>query len=54
VRPGIHRARITITFGPALQAPAAADGDREAEYAEITRRLRAAVEGLMGDPSHAR
>ena len=56
VRPGIHRAPITITFGPPLDAPSppTADGDREAEYAEITRRLKEAVESLMAAPPHAR
>jgi len=51
VRPGIHPARITITFGRPLRAAAVAgeDGDRERDYAETTRRLKAAVAELLGD-----
>jgi long-chain acyl-CoA synthetase len=55
VRPGIHAAPITITFGrPFGAAATSAEGDRESEYAEITRRLKEAVEELMGEPRRAR
>jgi long-chain acyl-CoA synthetase len=52
VRNGIRLAPITITFG----RPIAVDGyvglesDREIEYADITRRLRSAIEELMREP----
>jgi long-chain acyl-CoA synthetase len=52
VRDGIRLAPITITFGRPLAAGGfvGLESDRETEYAEITLRLRSAIEELMSEP----